>query len=115
MPNPFDEYINKLEGASEIDPLEVVRDLRKLHTEEIGIRESKITELNGFVADRDEKVTNLSKEITVQKAKNYDLVNEIPNPNDPGIKPNDDGNKPDASTIKISDIFKKDVSKRHGL
>jgi hypothetical protein len=115
MPNPFDEYINKLEGKSDIDPLAVVRDLRELHTQELGTREAKITELTGSVAEKDTIIIELGQEITVQKAKNYDLVNEIPNPADQNVNHDNDDSKPDPSSIKIADLFKPNVRNRHGL
>lgn len=115
MPNPFDEYINNLEGQSNIDPLEVVRDLRKLHTQEIGTREAKIEELNGSVAERDTTLSAKDDEIKKWKAKNFDLAMQIPDTkNIPGNQPVDDS-KPDAGTIKIADLFKSNVRNRHGL
>ena len=116
MPNPFDEYINKLEGNDSIDPLVVVRDLRELHAQELSTREEKINELNGTVADRDTTITAKDDEIRKWKAKNFDLAMAIPGDtsNNPDPRAND-GGKPDSSSIKISDLFKPEVRRRHGL
>lgn len=115
MPNPFDEYINGLEGNENINPLEVVRDLRELHTQELSTREEKINQLNGTVAERDTTITAKDEEIRKWKAKNFDLAMEIPGNNtNPDTRANA-GDKPDSSTIKISDLFKPDVRNRHGL
>lgn len=115
MPNPFDEYINSLEGQTEVDPLTIARDLRDIHTQELSTREAKITELNGAVAERDGSVTKLSAELTAQKARNFDLVSEIPSRDQVNSQSDSDDEKPDASTIKIADLFNPNVRTRHGL
>lgn len=115
MPNPFDEYINSLEGQTEVDPLTIARDLREIHTQELSTREAKITELNGTVAERDGSVSKLSAELTAQKARNFDLVSEIPSRDQVNSQSDSDDEKPDASTIKIADLFNPNVRTRHGL
>lgn len=116
MSNPFDDYINKLEGQTEVDPLTIVRDLRGIHTQELSTREAKIQELNGAIAEKDSAITEGEKELLRQKARNFDLISDIPNPNDvKNANKVDEPGKPDAATIKIADLFKPNVRNRHGL
>lgn len=117
MPNPFDDYINSLEGKTDVDPLAVVRDLRELHTQEIGTREAKISELDSFIAKRDETIADQANEITKQKSKNFDLAMQIPSVTDTQQQNqnNNSDEKPPGGAIKISDLFKPEVRKRHGL
>lgn len=115
MSKAFDDYINNLEGKSEIDPLEVVRDLRKLHTEELSTREEKITQLDGTIAEKDSSLTAKDEEIRKWKAKNFDLAMQIPSDNPNPDRHGNADDKPDPASIKISDIFKPEVRRRHGL
>lgn len=116
MPNPFDDYINSLEGQTDVDPLAVVRDLRELHTQEISTREEKINQLTGVVAEKDDAIVKKDADISKWKAKNFDLVQQIPNPNEPHNSPSNKGDeKPIGSEISIGNLFKPEVRKRHGL
>ena len=115
MPNPFDEYINNLEGRTDVDPLTVVKELRQIHDQELSTREAKIQELNGTVAERDGNINKLNTELTMQKARNFDLVSEIPNRNQEDNQPNNGDEKPDPASIKIADLFKPNIRSRHGF
>ena len=98
----FDDFINGLEGKDEIDTLEVVRELSKLHNEEVGIHTAKIEELNGFIAEKDNAIADLGNELTSQKAKNYDIISA-----QPAFKVNEPGEREEinSSNITIDDLF----------
>lgn len=110
----FDEYINSLEGQSDIDPLVVAQKLSELHTQELGTREAKIELLNNDIAAKDTAISDRDREVTKYKAMNLDLVMQIPSSDNPTPKPVE-GERPSGSTIKIGDLFTKEVRKRHGL
>lgn len=112
MSNPIEDYINSLEGKTELDPLAIARDLRELHMQEIGTREAKIETLNTTIADKDSELAAKLAEIQAQKAKNFDLAMQIPGNTDQQVNRQDD-EKPNGSTIQVSDLFNKKTRERH--
>lgn len=99
----FDEYINSLEGKEEIDPLEIVNDLHNLHKQEIDTREAKIGQMNSAIQAAEAEKARLAQELDRQKAKNYDLAQELPGAI-PGTRQD---NLPDPGRTTIDDLFKK--------
>ena len=101
----FDDYINGLEGKTELDPLTIAADLTRLHNEEVSTRESKIEEQNGIIAERDSSIATMDKEIDRWKAKNYDLSMQVPGATQPtGNEPHNESSI-DGSTILPEDLF----------
>lgn len=100
----FDDYINGLEGKTDVNPLEVASSLLELHNQEIGTHVAKIDQLNGIVAEKDVAYTKLDGELSMQKARNFDLAMQIPgavNPSAGGPNPT----RADGGSITIDDLF----------
>lgn len=112
MSNPIEDYINSLEGKTELDPLSIARDLRELSTQEISTREAKITELSSTVAEKDTALAAKDSEITTWKAKNFDLAMQIPGQQQQEVE-RDENVKPNGANIQVSDLFNKGVRERH--
>lgn len=108
----IEDYLNSLEGKSDLNPLEVAREMHELHNQEIGTRDAKITELTEANTEAQNKIIKRDEEITRQKARNYDLAMQIPADNRPEPTPENDG-KPDGGSIKIADLFSDGVRARH--
>ena len=102
----FDEYINSLEGKAELNPLDIARDLRNIYAEEIGIRDAKIDELTGTIAEKDGAITVAATELQAQKAKNFDLAMQIPGTSNSADNDNSD-EEIDGGTLTIDDLFVK--------
>lgn len=101
----FDDYINGLEGKTEIDPLTLAADLTRLHNEEISTREAKIESQTGAIAEKDNSIKAKDLEIDRWKAQNYDLTMQVPGAAQPtGNEPHNE-NRIDGSTITPEDLF----------
>lgn len=101
----FDEYINSLEGQSELDIVEVTSKLHELHKQETEPLTAKISDLNANVESLNGTITDKDREIDGWKLKNYDLVMQLPaKPDEPKLGENPDG-KHDPATITIDDLF----------
>ena len=109
----FDEYITKLEGQENIDPVKLASDLHELHSVELGVREAKINQLSDTTAEKDAAIAERDAEILKWKAKNFDLAMSLP-ADLSGEKQENVSGKPDASTITINDLFTEPVRNRHG-
>jgi hypothetical protein len=107
--NPFEDYINSLEGKEDINPIEVAKDLFGLHAQEIGTRDAKIEQLNSGIADKDAEIANRDIQIRDWKAMNLDLSLQLPGSNDNANNERVEGEKPDGSTIRISDLLNPNV------
>lgn len=108
----FDEYISGLEGRTDIDPLEVARDLLGLHNAEISTREAKINQQSGYIAERDETIKNRETDIANLKASNYDLTLMIPAAvNDTNVETptGADDRGIDSATITLDDLFESPI------
>lgn len=103
----FDDYINALEGAENLDPLKIAKDLHSIYNEETGIREAKITELMGTVAERDSALTVAASDLQVQKAKNFDLAMQIPAGANTSNSQQSDQDADNAAEITVDDLFVK--------
>ena len=101
----FDEYINGLEGKTELDPLTIAADLTRLHNEEISTREAKIESQTGAIAERDSSIKAKDLEIDRWKAENYDLTMQIPGRAQPTGNDSNNDNRIDGSTITPEDLF----------
>lgn len=114
MSNPIEEYINSLEGKSDLDPVTVASELHGLATQELSTREAKIELLKADIAERDARITKISHDLTVQKANNLDLVMQVPgNPNQAETRNDDTEVQPGSPNIKVSDLFNKNTRQRH--
>lgn len=100
----FDEYINSLEGKSDLDPLQIARDLYKIYVDDISTRDAKIDELNGTITERDGAITVAADEIKSWKARNFDLALQIPGHPATG-KVEDADDDIDPSLVTIDDLF----------
>lgn len=103
----FEDYINSLEGQENIDLTEVVSEMTRLHTEEIGSIAStgnaKIEQLTSQLTDKESAIAEREAEISRVKAANWDLVNQLPaTPETP--EPPDDG-VIDQRRITLDDAF----------
>ena len=103
----FKEYLDSLEGKENLDALQIAKDLHSIYSEDIGIRDAKIDELNGTIAEKDGAITSAAQELSAQKAKNFDLAMQIPSV----IPPVNDGQSSDddvdESSLTIDDLFVK--------
>lgn len=99
----FEEYINSLEGQSELDVSTVVQELHKLHKQEIGIGAAKIEQLTGQIATANTTIAEKDGEISRVKAANWDLVNQIPAQTSESSEENDD--TIDQKRITLDDAF----------
>lgn len=97
-----DDYISGLEGQESPDLTEVVKDILKLHNEEMGTRESKISEMTQTLSERDSAIAERDKEITKWKAQNFDLAMQIPGNQSAEEKEN---SEVDGTNITPDDLF----------
>jgi hypothetical protein len=101
----FEEYINSLEGQTDVDPLRIARDLNAIYNDEIGIRDAKITELTGTITERDGALTVAADDLRAQKAKNFDLAMQIPSGTNLPTDTSVGESEVDPSTVTIDDLF----------
>lgn len=99
----FDEYINSLEGKTDLDPVKIAHDLHDIYTQDVSSRDAKIEELNGTIAEKDSAVTAAQGEIQTWKAKNFDLAMQIPGGSNHEEK--QETNVDDDGTLTIDDLF----------
>lgn len=98
-----EDFINSLEGRTDLEITSVVGDLLKLHNEEIGTASAKISQMESTIGERDAKIAEKDQELSIVKAANWDLVNQItPAPENGG--PSEDG-KPGPGQITFDDII----------
>lgn len=99
----FDDYINSLEGKTDISIENVVSDLLNIHNEEVGIANAKITDLDSQIAGNVSAIAEREAEIQRVKAKNWDLANQIP----ANVTEETDQGEglPDGSRITIDDLL----------
>lgn len=69
----FDDYITSLDGKNDLDVVDVVKNLAELHKAEIDPVVSKVTSLEETLTAKDQEIVDAQKEITKQKAHNFDL------------------------------------------
>lgn len=104
----FDEYINSLEGQENLDLTEVVANLVKLHTEEVGhvttTSSAMIDELNTKLGEKDALVAEKEQELTRAQADNWKLANQIPSSAFEKEEPSTDG-EIDQKRITLDDAF----------
>lgn len=112
MGNPIEDYINGLDGKSDLDPLAIARDMRELHLREVSTREAKIEIQTGIIAEKDDAITKLSEDNTKWKAMNLDLAMQLPGSDAPKTTRQDD-EKPNGANIQVSDLFNKEARNRH--
>lgn len=101
-----DDYINSLDGQNDLSLPEVAGKLLELHNAEMGTATAKIESLTASNAEKDSTIAARDGEITQWKARNWDLLNQIP-ANNPESNPqkNDGDGKPDASQITFDDLM----------
>lgn len=110
----FDDYISGLEGKTELNIVEVVADLARIHNEELSTVNNELSSANAKIATQSDELavkntelTEAQAEIKSVKTANYDLIMST------GIGREDDANPPsddrviDASNITIDDLFEK--------
>lgn len=102
-----DDYINSLDGQENLDITEVVAELAKLHNEEVTTRDAKIAELTTSNETHVNTIAEKDGEITQWKAKNWDLVNQLPADGQTGNQSTTDENTglPNASNITLDNMF----------
>jgi hypothetical protein len=101
----FSDYIDGLEGQTELDPLKIAHDLHNLYEQDVTTRDAKITELTDSIAERDSKITKADADIIAWKAKNFDLVMQLPGA--PADESSGAEDEVDPSTLTIDDLFVK--------
>lgn len=69
----FNDYINSLEGKTDLVVVDVVAELNKLHAEESESAVAKVGELDTTIAAKDQEIADAKAEISKQKALNFDL------------------------------------------
>lgn len=107
----IDDYINGLDGKTDLDPLEIARDLSKLHKDEIEPVEAKVAELNTVIADKDQKLSEAKAETQKFKALNFDLSLQIPS--DTRHIDNNNDEKPNGGVITTKDLFSEKVRRNN--
>lgn len=102
-----DDYINSLDGQENLDITEVVAELAKLHNEEVTTQEAKIVELSTANENYVNTIAEKDGEITQWKAKNWDLVNQLPaeGQRDNQSKIDENTGLPNASNITLDNMF----------
>lgn len=106
----LEDYISGLENVENPNLTEVVSELLKLHNEELGTREAKISQLNDSIAERDTSINSLNEEVKTWKAKNFDLTLQIPGDTERQTVSPING-ETDPGTISIDDLFVDPFSK----
>lgn len=107
-----DDYINSLDGQENLDVAEVASKLLELHNEEIGTATAKISTLSDALSAKDATIAEKVGELSVVKAQNWDLVNQLPVSNKANAAGENQGNeKPDPGTINFDDVLYADTNK----
>jgi hypothetical protein len=103
----YDDYVNGLEGKSDLDVLAVVKDLTKLHNEEISTWDAKVQTQNSLIAERDTALADKENEVVKYKAMNLDLTMQIPGDAQKRTEdaPKEDSPEARALTITPDDLF----------
>lgn len=104
MTNAFDDYISKLEGQSEINPLIVTRDLHQIYEHDVTTRDAKIAAQNDLIAARDQELISAQAEISKWKTMNFDLTLQLPVNHGNAPRPSEDETKPPGMTT-LDDLF----------
>ena len=106
----YEDYVNGLEGKEDLNVLDVVKDLTKLHNEEIGTWDAKVRTQDDAIAARDNTIAEKDREVTRFKAMNLDLTMQIPggaqsrgDENRNQVDPNTPEGR--AATITPEDLF----------
>lgn len=108
-----DDFINGLEGKTDLDPTEIAKTLYQLHKEEIEPVSAKVSQLENSLSEKDQEIANAQSEISKQKAMNYDLTMQLP-----GQELEDDStaeHKSGNPNVTIADLFSENVRKRNPL
>jgi hypothetical protein len=100
-----EDYIAGFEGQDITDPGEVVKEILRLHNEEISTSTAKIGQLETQLTDKDALIAEKDKSISDVKAANWDLVNRIPGNEKPEPTINEETGLPDASSITLDDLI----------
>lgn len=101
----FDEYITSLDGKDDLNVIEVVAELAKLHNDELSFTNSKVEQLNSQLAEKDTAIAAKDSEISKVKAANWDLVNQIPSESSDENPEQNDGDTIDQKRITLDDAF----------
>jgi hypothetical protein len=108
----LDDYLNSLEGKSELDPLAIAREMLELHNTELGtVNEqlssatAKINSQASELAAKDTAIAEVQAEVTRVKTANYDLLMSTGVNSD---NANPDERVVDGSTITPDDLFVKE-------
>lgn len=107
----LDDYINGLEGKSDLDPLTIAKDLLGLHNQELSNVNEQLSSANAKIATvteelaaKDTTIAEVEAEVNRVKTQNYDLIMST------GVNNNSEPNSEeerviDASTITPDDLF----------
>lgn len=102
----FEDHLAMLRnpGTSE-PPATILDDLYEAYTDDIGAATAAVTERDRLIAERDEALAEARQELTVSKAKNFDLSQQIPAGN--GGQANGGYVPPDTKGKTIDDLFER--------
>ena len=103
------DYISSLDGQETLDLTEVVKEILKLHNEEMtdstNISSAKIAEMTEVITSKDATIAEKEAALIKQQAKNWELVNQIPGNQENQEPSTQENGLPDGSVITIDDLF----------
>jgi len=99
----FEDYITSLEGRDDVS-VEIVAELAKFHNEDLSTSSAKIEQLNSQLSEKDTAIAAKDSELNAAKAANWDLVNQIPAPENEIPDATGDG-EIDQKRITLDDAF----------
>lgn len=108
------DYINSLEGQVDLDPIKIAKDLSELHKSEYEPVVAKVEQLTSTIATKDQQIADAQREISEQKALNFDLTMQLPGQDQGDNKPDTvSGKESGDPRITVADLFSPDVRKHN--
>lgn len=100
----FDDYVNDLDGKSDLDIVDVVKNLSNLHKQELSPVEAKIETLNATILAKDDELKSANDAVTKAKAEYYDISMQVPGATSSESSTTDE-DELRGSTITTNDLF----------
>ena len=108
------DYINSLEGQTDLDPIKIAKDLSELHKSEYEPVVAKVEQLTSTITAKDQQIADAQREISEQKALNFDLTMQLPGQDQGDNKPENASSKESGDPrITGADLFNENVPKHN--
>lgn len=103
----YEDYLNSLEGKEGLVLDDVIKELTKHHSDDVGSLTAMISEKDSAIAERDTTIAGNTEEITRWKAKNADLYMQLPGEHQPNSNVPPEKEELTLENVTIDDLFQK--------